>query len=133
MAFAGHAPRPGRTSAFAVIELRILDNSIFATRSNLMKHTVRVLAIMAAVVLTFAFSSVVSAHEKRTIAGGKYDVKVGWKNEPTVVNQPNGATIEIKKAGTQDAVIGVEKTWQVKITLGGKELMTLPLAPLTGP
>src|SRR5258707_12648840 len=130
MAFAGHAPRPGRTSALAVIELRTLDNSIFATRSNLMKHTLRVVAIMAAVVLAFAVSSVVSAHEKRTIAGGKYDVKVGWKNEPAVINQPNGATIEIKKAGTQDAVTGVEKALQVKIALGGKELTTLPLVPL---
>src|SRR5258708_8330931 len=130
MAFAGHASRPGRTSALAVIELRTLDNSIFATRSNLMKHTLRVVAIMAVVLLTFGLSSVVSAHEKRTIAGGKYDVKVGWKNEPTVINQPNGATIEIKKAGTQDAVTGVEKTLQVKIALGGKELTTLPLVPL---
>src|SRR5258708_29432029 len=95
-----------------------------------MKHTLRVVAIMAAVVLTFALSSAVSAHEKRTIAGGKYDVKVGWKNEPAVINQPNGATIEIKKAGTQDAVTGVEKTLQVKIALGGKELTTLPLVPL---
>src|SRR5258708_30098422 len=96
-----------------------------------MRHTLRTMTIVAVVLLTFALSSVASAHEKRTIAGGKYDVKVGWKNEPAVVSQPNGATIEIKKAGTQDAVIGVEKTLQVKIALGGKELMTLPLVTLT--
>jgi len=95
-----------------------------------MKHMLRAMAVIAVVLLTFVFSSVVSAHEKRTIAGGKYDVKVGWKIEPAVVNQTNGATIEIMKAGTQDIVSGVEKTLQVKIALGGKELFTLPLVPL---
>ena len=95
-----------------------------------MKRTLRATSIVAVVLLTLIFSSVVSAHEKRTIAGGKYDVKVGWKIEPAVVNQANGATIEIKKAGTQEIVSGVEKTLQVKIAEGGKELTTLPLVPL---
>lgn len=95
-----------------------------------MNRTLRATAIVAIVLLTLVFSSVASAHEKRTIANGKYDVKVGWKIEPAVINQANGATIEIKKAGTQDVVLGVEKTLQVKIALGGKDLNTFALVPL---
>src|SRR5581483_2741639 len=69
----------------------------------------------------------VAAHEQRTIGNGKYAVEVGWLNEPAVVNQPNGATIEIKKAASEDAVLGVEKTLKVKIAAGGKDEGTFDL------
>lgn len=58
------------------------------------------------------------AHEQRTIAG-KYDVEVGWDREPTLVNEPNAASIQIYKTGTQTPVEGVEKSLTVKIAFGG--------------
>src|SRR5260370_14719870 len=58
------------------------------------------------------------AHEQRTIAG-KYDVEVGWDREPTLVNEPNAASIQIYKAGTQTPVEGIEKSLTVKIAFGG--------------
>ncbi len=70
------------------------------------------------IVAALAFPKPVLAHERRTI-GGKYDVEVGWDHEPALVNQPNAAAIQIYKAGTQDAVEGVEKSLMVKIAFGG--------------
>src|SRR5712692_1847641 len=70
------------------------------------------------IVAALAFPKPVLAHERRTI-GGKYDVEVGWDHEPALVNQPNAAAIQIYKAGTQDAVEGVEKSLTVKIAFGG--------------
>src|SRR5579859_1619388 len=78
-------------------------------------------AICAAVVISvFVVPRIVLAHEQRTI-GGKYDVEVGWDREPALVNQPNAASIQIYKKGTQDAVEGVEKSLTVKIAFGGND------------
>jgi hypothetical protein len=92
-----------------------------------MKRVLHVLCI--GLIFGFALSRViiVAAHEQRTIGNGKYDVVVGWLNEPAGVGQANAATIEIKKAGTEDAVMGVEKTLQVKIAAGGKDEGTFTL------
>jgi hypothetical protein len=62
------------------------------------------------------------AHERRTIAGGKYDVTVGWDVEPAFEGQQNGAGIRITKAGTDPAqpVEGAEKTLKVQIRQGGQ-------------
>ncbi|HVO41605.1 MAG TPA: hypothetical protein VMT34_03225 [Aggregatilineales bacterium] len=58
------------------------------------------------------------AHSHQTLAG-KYDVEVGWLNEPAIVSQPNAATIRITKKGTSDPIMGVEATLTVKIAYGG--------------
>jgi hypothetical protein len=64
----------------------------------------------------------VLAHERRTIAGGKYDIVVGWDTEPAFVNQHNAAGIRISKAGTNPAqpVTGAERTLQVQIRQGSQ-------------
>jgi hypothetical protein len=97
-----------------------------------MKRALRLLCVGAMFASMLILVSVVSAHERRTIGGGKYDVEVGWLNEPTVVKQANGATIEIKKAGTEDAVTGVEKTLKVQIAAGGKDEGTFDLHTVSG-
>jgi hypothetical protein len=62
------------------------------------------------------------ALERRTIAGGKYDVVVGWDIEPTYVNQRNAAGIRISKAGTNPAepVTGADKTLKIQIHQGAQ-------------
>src|ERR687888_136923 len=60
------------------------------------------------------------AHERRTIANGKYDVVVGWDVEPAYEGQKNGASIRISQAGSNPAVPvqGAEKTLKVQIRQG---------------
>jgi len=62
------------------------------------------------------------AHERRTIAGGKYDVVVGWDVEPTYANMKNGATIRISQAGSSPAVPveGADKALKVQIRQGAQ-------------
>jgi hypothetical protein len=57
------------------------------------------------------------AHERRTIADGKYDVVVGWDVEPAYQGQKNAASIRISQAGSTPAVpvTGAEKTLKVQI------------------
>jgi hypothetical protein len=61
-----------------------------------------------------------SAHERRTISNGKYDVVVGWDVEPAYDGQKNGASIRISQAGSDPAVPvqGAEKTLKVQIRQG---------------
>jgi hypothetical protein len=60
------------------------------------------------------------AHERRTIANGKYDVVVGWDVEPAYQGQKNAASIRISEAGSNPAVPveGAEKSLKVQIRQG---------------
>jgi methionine-rich copper-binding protein CopC len=60
----------------------------------------------------------VLAHERRTIANGKYDVVVGWDAEPTYADMKNAASIRIMQAGTTTPVTGAEKTLKLAIRQG---------------
>ena len=77
---------------------------------------------MAVLVALLIAPSVSLAHERRTIAAGKYDVVVGWDTEPPFVNQKNAASIRISRAGTNPAqpVTGAEKTLKVEVRQGGQ-------------
>ena len=76
----------------------------------------------ALLIALLSVPSVALAHERRTVAGGKYDLVVGWDTEPPYVNQKNGASIRISRAGTNPAqpVTGAEKTLRVEIRQGGQ-------------
>jgi len=82
--------------------------------------------LIIVIVVLLSASDIVRAHERRAI-GGKYDVEVGWDKEPAYINQPNAAVITIYKAGTQEAVTGVEQTLKVRIAFGGGEPKEFPL------
>ncbi|MCC7447537.1 MAG: hypothetical protein IT324_08985 [Anaerolineae bacterium] len=82
--------------------------------------------LIIVLVVLLSGTGMVRAHERRTV-GGKYDVEVGWDKEPAYVNQPNAAVITIYKAGTQDAVTGVEQTLKVRIAFGGGQPKEFPL------
>src|SRR4051794_41987046 len=60
------------------------------------------------------------AHERRTIANGKYDVVVGWDVEPAIQSLKNGASIRISEAGSNPAVpvAGAETTLKVQVRQG---------------
>jgi hypothetical protein len=60
------------------------------------------------------------AHERRTVASGKYDVVVGWDVEPAFQGLKNAASIRISQAGSNPAVpvTGAEKTLKVQIRQG---------------
>jgi hypothetical protein len=76
--------------------------------------------------LALGWSEIVLAHETRTIAG-KYEVEVGWEKEPAYANQPNAATILVRRVGSGEPVEGVEKTLKFKIAFGGNESKEFPL------
>ena len=77
---------------------------------------------MFIVLLLVALPATAFAHERRTLAGGKYDVVVGWDVEPAYQGQKNGATIRISQAGTTPAVPveGADKTLKVQIRQGAQ-------------
>ena len=84
----------------------------------------RLLAIgpIAVLIALLSVPSLALAHERRTVAGGKYDLVVGWDTEPPYVNQKNGASIRISRAGTNPAqpVTGAEKTLRVELRQAGQ-------------
>jgi hypothetical protein len=84
-----------------------------------MRRLILALSVAVIAVLTLPLIAVL-AHEHRTIAG-KYDVEVGWDHEPALVGQINGVSINIHRAGTEDAVEGVDGTLKVRIAFGGNE------------
>ena len=59
-------------------------------------------------------------HERRTIAGGKYAVAVGWDAEPAIEGQKNAASIRIVLANTNppQPVEGAEDTLKIWICQG---------------
>jgi len=71
------------------------------------------------------------AHERRTIANGKYDVVVGWDVEPAYADMKNGASIRIMEAGTTNPVTGAEKTLKLAIRQGAST-QTFPLRAVFG-
>jgi len=91
---------------------------------------VRVLGGVAVVALFLAPGTAL-AHERRTIANGKYDVVVGWDVEPAYVDMKNGAGIRIMDAGTTNPVAGADKTLKVQIRQGAST-QSFPLRAVFG-
>jgi hypothetical protein len=80
-------------------------------------HLVRILPLAGLALLFLAPGSAL-AHERRTVANGKYDVVVGWDAEPAYADIKNGAGIRIMNAGTTTPVTGAEKTLKLSIRQG---------------
>ena len=80
----------------------------------------RLLGVLGGVafVALFLAPGTALAHERRTIANGKYDVVVGWDVEPAYADLKNGAGIRIMDAGTTNPVVGADKTLKVQIRQG---------------
>jgi hypothetical protein len=95
--------------------------------------TSRLLGVLGAVALTALFLApgAVLAHERRTVANGKYDVVVGWDAEPAYVDMKNGAGIRIMDAGTTNPVVGADKTLKIQIRQGAST-QAFPLRAVFG-
>jgi hypothetical protein len=94
----------------------------------------RLLSIgLLAVVVLLSAPSEALAHERRSTAGGNYDLVVGWDSEPPFINQKNGVGIRISRARTDPAqpVAGAEKTLKVEIRQGG-QTRAFDLRPVFG-
>ncbi len=91
---------------------------------------VRVIGGVALIALFLAPGTAL-AHERRTIAGGKYDVVVGWDVEPAYVDMKNAAGIRIMDAGTTNPVTGADKTLKVQIRQGAST-QAFPLRAVFG-
>jgi len=87
--------------------------------------------LAAAALLALALPGTALAHERRTIANGKYDVVVGWSVEPAYAGQMNGATIRIMNAGTSTPVTGADKSLKIAI-LQGASTESFALTPVFG-
>ncbi|HEX5505599.1 MAG TPA: hypothetical protein VFW96_23480 [Thermomicrobiales bacterium] len=80
-----------------------------------------------------------SAHERRAVAGGKYQLVVGFLNEPSYEGQPNGLELTVTDLSQKDAagngkpVDGLEQTLQAEVIVGGNaKVMPLTLEPVFG-
>src|SRR5258708_123895 len=82
--------------------------------------TSRLLRVLGgvAIIALFLVPGTALAHERRTIANGKYDVVVGWDVEPAYVEMKNAAGIRIMDAGTTNPVTGADKTLKVQLRQG---------------
>jgi len=76
--------------------------------------------LVAVLLSVLMFPTGALAHERRTIAGAKYDVVVGWDVEPALQAQKNAASIRISQAGSNPSVPveGADKTLKIQIRQG---------------
>ena len=79
----------------------------------------------------FLMPGIALAHERRTVANGKYDVVVGWDVEPAYADMKNGAGIRIMDAGTTNPVTGADKTLKIQIRQGANT-QAFPLRAVFG-
>jgi len=83
-------------------------------------------SVIAIVVLLFSFQ-IASAHT--TIQVGKYNVEVGWVDEPPIVGQRNAIVVNVEDPASSDTVVDVSKL-VVTVSYGGqtKQLTLQPLS-----
>lgn len=91
---------------------------------------------VAALVVAAMLSGAARAHEHRT-AGG-HELVVGFQNEPSYVNEPNGIWLSVHEAAPAGAaggegapVEGLEKTLEAEV-IQGNERMDVPLRAAFG-
>jgi hypothetical protein len=93
---------------------------------------------LAALLVSLVWPGFASAHEHREV--GRYEFTVGFQEEPTYINQPNGVWVSVQEpppgAAASDSeeheegkpVEGLEKTLKVEV-LQGSDRMSVPLQP----
>jgi len=93
-----------------------------------MIHRYRVAICCGIVALfTLALPLMASAHEQRSV--GNYILTVGFLNEPTYQDQPNGLDLRVtKNDANKTPVSGLDKTLKAEVIFGG-ETMPLTISP----
>jgi hypothetical protein len=77
--------------------------------------------------LLLALPANASAHERRDVGAGKYQVVVGFITEPAIEGEPNGVDFRVTNKETNKPVEGVEKTLKVALQAGGGAPKEMPL------
>lgn len=85
---------------------------------------------VALLVVQLAMPGAALAHERRTV--GKYNFVVGFAAEPAISGQPNGISIRISDAATNEPVTGAEQTLKASIAFGGNAPKEYPLRAVFG-
>jgi hypothetical protein len=85
----------------------------------------RGLAILLALASSCLFPAAALAHERREV--GKYQLVVGFINEPALQGEPNGVDLRVVNRETQQPVEGLQSTLRVAIAFGGGQPKELPL------
>jgi hypothetical protein len=98
---------------------------------NLKRSTIAVTFGVATFSILVLAPTTALAHERRTVANGKYDVVVGWDVEPAYADLKNGAGIRIMDAGTTNPITGADKTLKLSIRQGAST-QTFPLRAVFG-
>src|SRR5687767_12776251 len=93
-------------------------------------HLTRVFVVAALVAMFSALSSpgLTLAHERREV--GKYQVVVGFSEEPALQGEPNGAQITISEGDRP--VEGLANSLRVTIAAGGGTPKEFPLRAVFG-
>jgi hypothetical protein len=84
-------------------------------------------AILLATVLFLVLPLTASAHERRDVGAGKYQVVVGFIVEPAILGEPNGVSLAITNKETSKPVEGADKTLKVAVQHGGGPAREMPL------
>ena len=98
----------------------------------------RVLAVAA---LLLAAAPTAFAHEHVQVGDGKYELTIGWRNEPAFVGEPNGLDLKVARvteeadeghAHADDVVLGAEQNLTVTYEYGGKTFSPVDFRPAFG-
>lgn len=99
---------------------------------SIARHSVIATAV-ALLALTLAVPGRAFAHESRDVAGGKYQLVVGFLVEPAYEAQKNGLDLRVRIPGTPPTpVTGLEKSLQVEIVhVGTGKSVTKPVRAIS--
>ena len=84
-------------------------------------------ALLLAIALFVALPLTASAHERRDVIGGKYQVVVGWIVEPSILGEPNGVDFRITTKDGNKPVEGLQDRVKVAVQHGGGPAREMPL------
>jgi len=88
-----------------------------------------VIFVMSPILFVFSQPGPALAHERRKV--GKYEVRVGFLEEPALVGQMNPIILVVTNTETNKPVEGLQQTIDAEITSGGKS-MRVSLRPRSG-
>lgn len=74
--------------------------------------------MMATAVAVFLFAQIQSAHAHGHLEVDKYELTIGFKNEPAYNGEPNGLDLRVVNTETDEPVTGLADTLQAELTFG---------------
>jgi len=88
-----------------------------------MHRTIRLLtSIGLALMLTASFALTGSAHEHRKVANDKYELTVGFLDEPAFVNEKNGLSLRVATVNGEKPVEGLVDTLKAEVIYGDQKM-----------